>query len=84
MYFRNTVLALGSFLDTFQKIADAASNTKGETPFLGAKLLLRKLMRVLMSVDMSHGIDVFVELTKWSVCLQQRGRYGPRIESSCY
>ena len=54
MYFRNTVLALGSFLDTFQKIADAASNTKGETPFLGAKLLLRILMRVLMSVNMSR------------------------------
>ena len=27
---RNTILALGSFLDTFQKIADAATNTKGE------------------------------------------------------
>ena len=26
---RNTILALGSFLDTFQKIADAATNTKG-------------------------------------------------------
>ena len=24
------MLALGSFLDTFQKIADAASNTKGK------------------------------------------------------
>ena len=29
---RNTILALGSFLDTFQKIADAATNTKGEWP----------------------------------------------------
>ena len=29
LLFRNTVLALGSFLDTFQKIADAATNTKG-------------------------------------------------------
>ena len=37
--FRNTILAFGSFLDTFQKIADAATNTKGtvytpaRTPF---------------------------------------------------
>ena len=29
-YCRNTILALGSFLDTFQKIADAATNTKGQ------------------------------------------------------
>ena len=29
-FFRNTILALGSFLDTFQKIADAAINTKGQ------------------------------------------------------
>jgi hypothetical protein len=26
---RTTIVVLGSFLDTFQKIADAASNTKG-------------------------------------------------------
>ena len=27
---RTTIAVLGSFLDTFQKIADAATNTKGE------------------------------------------------------
>lgn len=31
-FFRGTMLALSSFLDTFQKIADAASNTKGKKP----------------------------------------------------
>lgn len=30
------MLALGSFLDTFQKIADAASNTKGKIDILDA------------------------------------------------
>ena len=30
LFSRNTILALGSFLDTFQKIADAATNTKGK------------------------------------------------------
>jgi hypothetical protein len=29
MLSRTTIVALGSFLDTFQKIADAATNTKG-------------------------------------------------------
>ena len=28
--FRTTILVLGSLLDTFQKIADAASNTRGK------------------------------------------------------
>jgi len=35
---KNTVLALGSFLDTFQKIADAATNTKGATREIGTCL----------------------------------------------
>ena len=38
LYCRNTILALGSFLDTFQKIADAATNTKGATREIGACL----------------------------------------------
>jgi hypothetical protein len=29
IFSRTTIVALGSFLDTFQKIADAATNTKG-------------------------------------------------------
>ena len=38
--FRTTILVLGSMLDTFQKIADAASNTRGKkfTPFLSWSL----------------------------------------------
>ena len=33
-FFRSTIMALGSFLDTFQKIADAATNTKGNIFYL--------------------------------------------------
>ena len=29
-FLRNTIIVLGSFLDAFQKIADAATNTKGK------------------------------------------------------
>ena len=29
-FFRNTIVVLSSFLDAFQKIADAATNTKGK------------------------------------------------------
>ena len=32
-FIRTTIVVLGSFLDTFQKIADAASNTKGNLYF---------------------------------------------------
>ena len=28
--FRGTIMVLGAFLDSFQKIADAATNTKGK------------------------------------------------------
>ena len=33
LFIRTTIVVLGSFLDTFQKIADAASNTKGNLYF---------------------------------------------------
>lgn len=35
---KNTIIVLGSFLDAFQKIADAATNTKGATREIGACL----------------------------------------------
>lgn len=34
------MLALSSFLDTFQKIADAASNTKGKKKQLGDQIVV--------------------------------------------
>ena len=34
------MLALSSFLDTFQKIADAASNTKGKKNQLGDQIVV--------------------------------------------
>ncbi|CAB4061002.1 MTSS1 [Lepeophtheirus salmonis] len=41
---KNTIFVLGSFLDSFQKIADAASNTKGATRDIGT-CLTRIVMR---------------------------------------
>jgi len=41
---KSTILVLSSFLDTFQKIADAATNTKGATRDIGA-CLTRIVMR---------------------------------------
>jgi len=61
---KNTILALGSFLDTFQKIADAATNTKGATREIGAcltRIVIRhKAMEARMKTLSSALLDCLV------------------------
>ncbi|XP_023327809.1 mediator of RNA polymerase II transcription subunit 12 isoform X3 [Eurytemora carolleeae] len=61
---KNTILALGSFLDTFQKIADAATNTKGATREIGScltRIVLRhKSMESRMKTLCSALLDCMV------------------------
>ena len=62
--FRNTILALGSFLDTFQKIADSATNTRGATREIGAcltRIVIRhKAMEARMKTLSSALLDCLV------------------------
>ena len=61
---RNTILALGSFLDTFQKIADSATNTRGATREIGAcltRIVIRhKAMEARMKTLSSALLDCLV------------------------
>jgi len=61
---KNTILALGGFLDTFQKIADAATNTKGATREIGAcltRIVIRhKAMEARMKTLSSALLDCLV------------------------
>jgi len=63
-HLKNTILALGSFLDTFQKIADAATNTKGATREIGAcltRIVIRhKAMEARMKTLSSALLDCLV------------------------
>ena len=38
LFFRATILATGAFLDAFQKVADIATNTKGQLRFHSQRL----------------------------------------------
>lgn len=61
---KTTIYALGSFLDTFQKIADAATNTKGATREIGAcltRIVIRhKAMEARMKTLCSALLDCLV------------------------
>jgi len=63
-HLKNTIMALGSFLDTFQKIADAATNTKGATREIGAcltRIVIRhKAMEARMKTLSSALLDCLV------------------------
>ena len=64
LFYRNTILALGSFLDTFQKIADSATNTRGATREIGAcltRIVIRhKAMEARMKTLSSALLDCLV------------------------
>jgi len=63
-HLKNTILALGSFLDTFQKIADSATNTRGATREIGAcltRIVIRhKAMEARMKTLSSALLDCLV------------------------
>ena len=47
LFIRTTIVVLGSFLDTFQKIADAASNTKGNLYFTSNITIVKGCVMIL-------------------------------------
>lgn len=63
-HLKNTILVLGAFLDSFQKIADSATNTKGATRDIGScltRIVIRhKAMEAKMKTLCSALLDCMV------------------------
>lgn len=66
LYFRTTVVAAAAFLDAFQKVADMATNTRGEQmcPFL----IQQKVPCVYVVGDIYGSLSLSFSLPSWKSC----------------
>ena len=66
LFIRTTIVVLGSFLDTFQKIADAASNTKGNLYFTSNIPIAKGGRQIYLIIVSQKYLSFYDSMRNWA------------------